>query len=78
MKTSKRFNVSLKIQKLLNAYVFRPLLSLDKRDVRLQVYASIGPSIYGHEMVKKAIAFAMFGGEPKNPGLYYSTGPPIA
>lgn len=33
-------------------------------------------------MVKKAIAFAMFGGEPKNPGkyffekfdLYYSTG----
>ncbi|CAF1218628.1 unnamed protein product [Rotaria sp. Silwood1] len=33
-----------------------------------RIYASIAPSIYGHEMVKKSIAFAMFGGEPKNPG----------
>lgn len=37
----------------------------------------MAPSIYGHEMVKKAIAFAMFGGEPKNPGLFYSTGTAI-
>ncbi|CAF1593800.1 unnamed protein product [Adineta ricciae] len=33
-----------------------------------RIYASIAPSIYGHEMVKKSIAFAMFGGESKNPG----------
>ncbi|CAF0794975.1 unnamed protein product [Didymodactylos carnosus] len=33
-----------------------------------RIYASMAPSIYGHEMVKKAIAFAMFGGEGKNPG----------
>ena len=28
-------------------------------------------------MVKKAITYAMFGGEPKNPGMYYSTGTKI-
>ncbi|CAF1302374.1 unnamed protein product [Adineta steineri] len=42
-------------------------LSKDPK-IAQRIYASIGPSIYGHEMVKKAIAFAMFGGEPKNPG----------
>ena len=51
-------------------------LSKDPK-IAQRVYASIAPSIYGHEMVKKAIAFAMFGGEPKNPGMYYSTGTQI-
>ena len=34
----------------------------------LQIFASIAPSIYGHEDIKRGIALAMFGGEPKNPG----------
>ncbi|CAF2527779.1 unnamed protein product [Rotaria sp. Silwood2] len=42
-------------------------LSKDPK-ISQRIYASIAPSIYGHEMVKKSIAFAMFGGEPKNPG----------
>ena len=33
-----------------------------------RVMASIAPSIYGHEDVKRAIALALFGGEPKDPG----------
>ena len=28
----------------------------------------MAPSIYGHEDVKRAIALALFGGEPKDPG----------
>ena len=34
----------------------------------LQIFASVGPSIYGHEEIKRALALAIFGGEPKNPG----------
>ena len=33
-----------------------------------QIIASMAPSIYGHEDVKRAIALAMFGGEAKDPG----------
>lgn len=33
-----------------------------------RIVASIGPSIYGHGDVKRAIALSLFGGEPKNPG----------
>ena len=33
-----------------------------------RVMASIAPSIYGHEDVKRALALALFGGEPKDPG----------
>ncbi|XP_074644668.1 DNA replication licensing factor mcm2-like isoform X2 [Tubulanus polymorphus] len=42
-------------------------LSKDER-IAERVFASIAPSIYGHEDVKRAIALAMFGGEAKNPG----------
>lgn len=33
-----------------------------------RVFASIAPSIYGHNDVKRAIALSLFGGESKNPG----------
>lgn len=33
-----------------------------------RIFASIGPSIYGHKPVKRALALALFGGESKNPG----------
>lgn len=33
-----------------------------------RIIASIAPSIYGHEYTKRALALAIFGGEPKNPG----------
>jgi DNA replication licensing factor MCM2 len=32
-----------------------------------RIFASIAPTIYGHEEVKQAIALALFRGEPKNP-----------
>ncbi|KDR16761.1 DNA replication licensing factor Mcm2 [Zootermopsis nevadensis] len=40
------------------------------KDYRIgeRIVASIGPSIYGHEYIKRGIALALFGGESKNPG----------
>ncbi len=35
-----------------------------------RIFASMAPSIYGHEDIKRAIALSMFGGEPKNPGMF--------
>jgi len=35
-----------------------------------RIAASIAPSIYGHDYIKKSLALALFGGEPKNPGLF--------
>ncbi|RTG87469.1 DNA replication licensing factor MCM2 [Schistosoma bovis] len=46
----------------------RAILKLS-RDERIgdRIFASIAPSVYGHEDIKRGIALALFGGEPKNP-----------
>ncbi|KAJ2953647.1 hypothetical protein O0L34_g1258 [Tuta absoluta] len=33
-----------------------------------RIVQSIAPSIYGHDYIKRGLALALFGGEPKNPG----------
>ncbi|CAH2312020.1 DNA replication licensing factor MCM2 [Pelobates cultripes] len=42
-------------------------LSKDER-IGERIFASMSPSIYGHEDIKRGLALALFGGEPKNPG----------
>ena len=32
--------------------------------------ASIAPSIYGHDDIKRGLALALFGGVPKDPGKF--------
>merc|ERR1712038_554300 len=47
----------------------KAIISLSK-DERIgeRIVASIGPSIYGHDDIKRALALALFGGVTKNPG----------
>jgi len=42
-------------------------LSKDEK-IATRIFASIAPSIYGHEDIKRGIAMSLFGGEAKNPG----------
>lgn len=42
-------------------------LSKDNR-IGERIVASIAPSIYGHDYIKRGLALSLFGGEPKNPG----------
>lgn len=45
-------------------------LSKDPRIVD-RIVASMAPSIYGHDFIKRALALTLFGGESKNPGILY-------
>lgn len=42
-------------------------LSKDPR-IAERIIASMAPSIYGHDFIKRALAMSLFGGESKNPG----------
>ena len=41
-----------------------------KENVLSKIIASIAPSVYGHDDIKRAIALSLFGGEAKNPGKF--------
>lgn len=41
-------------------------------DIAQRIFASIAPTIYGHQDVKQAIGLALFRGEPKTPNGKHS------
>ncbi|CAG0912555.1 unnamed protein product [Notodromas monacha] len=46
----------------------KQIVALSKEDrIADRIFASMAPSIYGHENVKRGLALALFGGESKNP-----------
>ena len=48
----------------------RAIIKLSKHPkVAEKIFASIGPSVFGHDYIKKAIALSLFGGQTKNPGI---------
>ena len=44
------------------------LTSTNKGWILSQIIASIAPSVYGHDDIKREIALSLFGGEAKDPG----------
>jgi len=47
----------------------REIIQLSKDElIGERIFASIAPSIYGHEDIKRGLSLALFGGVPKDPG----------
>ncbi|KAI0988504.1 hypothetical protein GJ496_010739 [Pomphorhynchus laevis] len=63
-----KLDTKLDVSNLTEEDVFELLKLSREKDIGERIFASIAPSIYNHENVKRAIALAMLGGEPKNPG----------
>ena len=52
----------------------KSIVALSKDEcIAQRIVASMAPSIYGHEDIKRAIAMSLFGGETKNPGNFASS-----
>ena len=67
----------IKVRSLLDPYFWREFqafpalfqainaLSKDER-IGERIIASVAPSVYGHDDIKRALALALFGGQPKD------------
>ena len=49
-------------------FLFRFDLSELELEFLFQIVASMAPSIYGHNDIKRALALSLFGGVAKDPG----------